>query len=115
MTDVVAHEGWPGRFADIAAKALPAGLFGLRLATAVSFALFVAFYLELDNPSWAGTTAAIVSQPIVGSSLQKGVFRMMGTAVGALAAVTLTAVFSQDLTAFLVMSVAGASGCPCTL
>ena len=56
LIEAAAHEGWPGRFADIAAKALPAGLFGLRLATAVSFALFVAFYLELDNPSWAGTT-----------------------------------------------------------
>jgi uncharacterized membrane protein YccC len=83
----------------------------LRLAAAVSFALFVAFYLELDNPSWAGTTAAIVSQPIVGSSLQKGVFRMIGTAVGALASVTLTAVFPQDRCAFLFTMVAWASLC----
>jgi uncharacterized membrane protein YccC len=90
---------------------LPAGLFGLRLATAVSLALFVAFYLELDNPSWAGISAAIVSQPIVGSSLQKGVFRMIGTMVGAFAAVALTVVFPQDRSAFLFTMLAWASVC----
>jgi uncharacterized membrane protein YccC len=76
-------------------------LFGLRLTTAVSLALFTAFYLELDNPYWAGTSACIVSQPIVGSSMLKGVFRMIGTGVGAVFAVILTAAFPQDRTAFL--------------
>src|SRR5580692_5989672 len=98
-------------FSNLVAKALPAGLFGLRLATAVSLALFVAFYLELDSPSWAGTSAAIVSQPIVGSSLLKGVFRMIGTAVGAVAAVMLTAVFPQDRIGFLFGMVVWASVC----
>ena len=32
-------------------------LHGVRVAAAVSLALFVAFYLQLDTPSWAGTTA----------------------------------------------------------
>jgi len=80
---------------------LLAGLFGLRLATAVSLALFVASYLELDNPFWAGTSAVIVTQPIVGSSFQKGVFRSIGTVAGAFAAVALTAVFPQDRSALL--------------
>jgi uncharacterized membrane protein YccC len=38
-------------------------LFGLRPWASVSLALFVAFWLELDNPFWAGTSAAIVCQP----------------------------------------------------
>lgn len=86
-------------------------LFGVRLAIAVSLALFVAFYLELDMPSWAGTTAAIVSQPAVGSALLKGAFRLVGTAVGAVAAVTLTAVFPQDRLGFLFGMVVWASAC----
>src|SRR5262245_54851113 len=38
-------------------------LFGLRLWASVCLALYVAFWLELDNAVWAGTTAAIVCQP----------------------------------------------------
>jgi Fusaric acid resistance protein family len=43
----------------------------------VSLALYVAFWLELDNPYWAGTSAAIVCQPHLGASLRKGWFRMI--------------------------------------
>jgi hypothetical protein len=44
--------------------------------------MFVAFWLELDNPFWAGTSAAVVCQPQLGASLRKGWFRMIGTVVG---------------------------------
>ncbi|MEO6842992.1 MAG: FUSC family protein [Bradyrhizobium sp.] len=50
---------------------------GVQMAVAVSLALFVAFYLQLDTPSWAGTTAVIVCQPVVGSALLKGAFRLV--------------------------------------
>ncbi|HEV2098067.1 MAG TPA: FUSC family protein, partial [Stellaceae bacterium] len=50
----------------------PAILFGLRLWGSVCLALYVAFWLELDNAFWAGTTAAIVCQPHLGASLRKG-------------------------------------------
>lgn len=80
---------------------VPPLLHGIRLAGAVSLALFIAFYLRLDMPYWAGTTAAIVCQPVVGSAILKGAFRLVGTAVGAVAAVILTAVFPQDRIAFL--------------
>ena len=71
----------------------PALLFGLRLWGAVSLALYVAFWLELDNAFWAGTTAAIVCQPSLGASLRKGWFRMIGTVVGAAVIVALSAYF----------------------
>jgi hypothetical protein len=54
----------------------PPLLFGLRMWVSVSLALYVAFWLELDNAFWAGTTAAIVCQPRLGASLRKGSFRM---------------------------------------
>jgi uncharacterized membrane protein YccC len=86
---------------SLLALGIPAVLFGVRLAVAVSLALFTAFYLQLETPSWAGTSAAIVCQPIIGSSLFKGVFRLIGTVVGAVAAVLLTAMFPQDRIGFL--------------
>src|SRR5882724_5666955 len=81
----------------------PPVAFGLRLWVSVCLALFVAFWLELDNPFWAGTSAAIVCQPQLGASLRKGWFRMIGTVVGATMIVVLTACFPQDRIAFLVL------------
>ena len=79
----------------------PALLFGLRVWAAVSLALYVAFWLELDNAYWAGTSAAIVCQPSLGASLRKASFRMIGTVVGAVAIVVLTACFPQSRIGFL--------------
>jgi uncharacterized membrane protein YccC len=65
------------RLTDALKAAGPPLLFGLRLWASVSLALYVAFWLELDNPVWAGTSAAIVCQPHLGASLRKGWFRMI--------------------------------------
>ena len=77
-------------------------LFGLRLWASVCLALYVAYWLELDNPYWAGTTAAIVCQPHLGASLRKGWFGIIGTVVGAVVIVVLTACFPQDRAVLLV-------------
>ena len=90
-----------GNFADALAAAGPAALFGLRLWASVCLALLLAFWLELDDPFWAGTSAAIVCQPQLGASLRKGWFRMIGTVVGATMIVVLTAFFPQDRVAYL--------------
>jgi uncharacterized membrane protein YccC len=80
----------------------PPLLFGLRLWASVCLALYVAFWLELDNAYWAGTSAGIVCHPHLGASLRKGWFRMIGTLVGGVAIVVLTAFFPQDRAAFLI-------------
>ncbi|MBV8401736.1 MAG: FUSC family protein [Acetobacteraceae bacterium] len=80
----------------------PPLLFGLRVWASVCLALYVAFWLQLDNPSWAGTSAAIMCQPQLGASLRKGWFRIIGTALGAVAIVVLTACFPQDRALFLI-------------
>src|ERR1700740_3429773 len=91
-----------GALVATALRALaPALLFGLRLWAAVCLALYVAFWLQLDNAYWAGTSAAVVCQPSLGASLRKGWFRMIGTAVGAVTIVVLTACFPQQRIAFL--------------
>lgn len=68
---------------------VPPLLFGLRLWVWVCLALYRSFWLKLDNAHWAGTSAALVSQPELGASLRKGWFRMLGTIVGAVAAADL--------------------------
>lgn len=90
-----------GRLSTKLQPALPALLFGLRVWAAVCLALYVAFELELDNASWAGTTAAIVCQPSLGASLRKGSFRLIGTVTGAIAIVILTGCFPQSPVGFL--------------
>ena len=89
----------------------PPLLFGLRLWASVCLALYVTFWLELDNPYWAGTTAAIMCQPHLGASLRKGWFRMIGTVIGAVAIVLLTACFPQDRALFLVSLALWGSAC----
>src|SRR6202166_3966357 len=89
----------------------PALLFGLRLWAAVCLALYVAFWLELDNAYWAGTSAAIVCQPSLGASLRKASFRMVGTVIGAVAIVVLTACFPQSRVGFLIGLAVWGAGC----
>jgi len=90
-----------GPLTDALRFAGPPLLFGLRLWASVCLALYVAFWLELENAYWAGTSAAIVCQPQLGASLRKGWFRLIGTVVGAVAIVVLTACFPQDRALFL--------------
>jgi Fusaric acid resistance protein family len=49
------------------AAALWAAVLGIGVSC-----LYIAFWLELDNAFWAGTSAAIVCQPHLGASLRKG-------------------------------------------
>jgi uncharacterized membrane protein YccC len=95
---------WPDARRAVSAlrPAAPALLFGLRLWVAVCLALYIAFWLELDNAYWAGTTAAIVCQPSLGASLRKGWFRMIGTLIGAVAIVVLSAIFPENRSGFLI-------------
>jgi uncharacterized membrane protein YccC len=91
----------PRRATEALKAASPPLLFGLRLWASVCLALYIAFWLELNNPYWAGTSAAIVCQPHLGASLRKGWYRLIGTLVGAVVSVLLTACFPQDRALFL--------------
>jgi uncharacterized membrane protein YccC len=86
-------------------------LFGLRLWASVCLASFLAFWLELDSPTWAATTAAITCQPSLGATLRKASFRMIGTVVGAIAIVIITICFPQDRVGFLLSLALWGSAC----
>ena len=102
---------WSEAVARTLRQAAPALLFGLRLWASVCLALYIAFWLELDNAYWAGTTAAIVCQPHLGASLRKGWYRLIGTVVGAIAIVVMTACFPQDRAAFFLVLALWGAGC----
>src|SRR5215469_16182856 len=101
-----ARQRWSGifdarRLTEALRAAGPPLLFGLRMWASVCLALYIAFSLELDQPFWAGASAAIVCQPHLGASLRKGWYRLIGTLVGAVMSVLLTACFPQDRVLFL--------------
>jgi uncharacterized membrane protein YccC len=108
---------WPsaifdaGWLTDTLRAAGPSLLFGVRLWASVCLALYVAFWLELGNAFWAGTTAAIVCQPHLGASLRKGWYRLIGTVIGAVAIVVMAACFPQDRATFLVVLALWGAGC----
>jgi len=90
------HPAWPGRTAWV---------FALRTNAAALFALTAAFALNLQQPQWAMMTVFIVSQPIAGMVISKGLFRLAGTLIGALAAMAITAA-TGDMRWLFVASIA---------
>jgi uncharacterized membrane protein YccC len=76
-------------------------LYGVRFWISVCLALYIAYALQLDNAYWAGASAAVVCQPHIGASLRKGWFRVIGTVVGAVFILILTACFPQQRAGFL--------------
>jgi uncharacterized membrane protein YccC len=95
-------------------SATPALLFGLRLWASVCLALYIAYWLQLDNAYWAGTSAAVVCQPRLGTSLRKGWFRMIGTVVGAVFIVILTACLPQERIGYLFILALWVGACALT-
>lgn len=87
---------------NAATTAGPPLFFGLRFWASICLALYISFWLQLDNAYWAGITAALVHQPHLGASLRKVRFYLIGTLVGAAIAVVLAGWFPQDPVAFLV-------------
>ncbi|HGM7194030.1 TPA: FUSC family protein [Serratia marcescens] len=61
--------------------------YALRNSLAMCLALWVAFVLELDEPYWALTSAAVVSFPTIGGVISKSIGRIFGSLVGAAASV----------------------------
>ena len=73
----------------------------IRAVLAVWLALYLAYFLQLDSPYSAATTALIVVHPVRGGLFSKSIWRIFGTLLGAVAAVTLVAAFPQQPVLFL--------------
>ncbi|CAO96840.1 FUSC family protein [Erwinia tasmaniensis] len=64
--------------------------YALRNAIAMCLALSVAYGLQLDEPYWAMTSAAVVSFPTVGGVISKSLGRIAGSMLGAAAALIIS-------------------------
>jgi uncharacterized membrane protein YccC len=66
-----------------------AWLFSLRCFAAAVIAMYIAFWADLPRPYWALATVYIASQPLSGATRSKAVFRLLGTLLGAAAAIAM--------------------------
>lgn len=71
-------------------------LFSLKTFTASMLALYIALRLELPRPYWAMATVYIVSNPFVGATRSKALYRALGTMLGAAAAVLFVPPFVES-------------------
>jgi uncharacterized membrane protein YccC len=70
-------------------------IFAVKTFAAGLLALYVAFWLGLDEPRWALLTVYVVSQPESGLVLAKSFYRALGTAAGLLFSTFLVFTFAQ--------------------
>lgn len=75
--------------------------YALRNGIAMCLALTVAYYLDLDEPYWAMTSAAVVSFPTVGGVISKSLGRIAGSLLGACAALMIAGQTLNDPWLFL--------------
>ena len=64
-------------------------LFSIKTFAAAMLAVYIGLLMSLPRPYWAMATVYICSQPLVGRDALQGVFRVVGTLIGAIAAVVL--------------------------
>jgi uncharacterized membrane protein YccC len=74
---------------------LAALMFAVKTYLAALLALFISFWLTLDEPYWALLTVFVVAQPDSGLVLAKGFYRILGTAAAVLMTVVLVFTFAQ--------------------
>jgi uncharacterized membrane protein YccC len=70
-------------------------IFSLKTFSAGMLALYIAFYFDLPRPYWALASVYIVSNPFVGATRSKALYRVFGTLLGAAASVALVPPFAE--------------------
>jgi uncharacterized membrane protein YccC len=70
-------------------------VFALRAWLAMLLALYVSFWLELESPSSAALTVAVLALPTRGQGMEKAGYRLLATAIGVIAAIAIAGIFSQ--------------------
>ena len=71
-------------------------LFSAKCFIAGILAYYLALRIGLNRPFWAVVTSYIIAQPLAGAVLSKAAFRLMGTVLGAAAAVVLVPTFVNE-------------------
>jgi uncharacterized membrane protein YccC len=71
-------------------------IFSVKTFAASMLALYIGLKLELPRPYWAMATVYIVSNPFVGATRSKALYRALGTMIGASAAVLFVPPFVES-------------------
>jgi uncharacterized membrane protein YccC len=71
-------------------------LFSAKTFAASMIALYIGLWLELPRPYWAMATVYIVSNPFVGATRSKALYRALGTMIGAAGAVLIVPPFVES-------------------
>lgn len=79
--------------------------FALRVWLAMMLALYVSFWLELESPSSAALTVAVLALPTRGQGMEKAGYRLLATVIGVIASIAIAGMFSQ--TGGLLLAVLG--------
>jgi uncharacterized membrane protein YccC len=69
--------------------------FAVRIWIAVVVALCTSFWLQLDAPSSAAVTVAILAEPTRGRALEKAGYRLIATIIGVAASIAIVSFLSQ--------------------
>ncbi|CAG9203246.1 Predicted membrane protein [Paraburkholderia tropica] len=78
-------------------------LFSVKTFAASMLALYIALIFQLPRPYWAMASVYIVSNPFVGATRSKALYRALGTALGAAAAIALVPPFVETPLLFSVI------------
>lgn len=70
--------------------------FAVRCCISVAVALYLAFWLQLDNAYWAFINTAILIQPLPGFLVVRAFARLLGTFVAGVVSIALIALFAQS-------------------
>jgi uncharacterized membrane protein YccC len=81
---------------------LSAWAFALRTWTAMVLALYVAFWLQLENASFAAVTVGILSLQTRGQAYQKALYRLLMTVVGVVVSIIIAGLFTQARDLFVI-------------
>lgn len=76
---------------------LPVGswAFAVRIWIAVVIALGISFWLQLETPTSAAVTVAILAEPTRGQALEKAGYRLIATITGVAASIAIVGVLTQ--------------------
>ena len=76
------------------------------IKTGLAFAMVFGIAMQLGwmNPYWAGWAVAVIALPTAGASIRKGMYRIVGTIPGCLAALAIQALAPQDRWTFMLLT-----------
>lgn len=90
-----------------------AWLFSAKAYMAAMAALFIGLWANLPRPYWAMATVYIVFQPMLGGTRSRGIYRIIGTLIGAVAVVAILPPLSQTPILLSLALSLWLSGCLC--